>query len=323
ENLKKQGYLDDINIIICNVGSRKIGEQDDYASSSWGYFAPNLTIYGFDADADACDAANQDLAARNINWKEIHVPLALADKAGEMPLYVTKHPMCSSLYPPNEELLARFAGLPELVNLDFEVEIETTTLDDFCEEEKIERIDFLQVDVQGADLAVLKGGQKILNSVSLIQIEVEFSELYKGQPLFAQVDQYLRERGFILMDLQLARRSRALSPVVSNKHPGQPLWGEAFYIRDRVSDSGKACNLNELFKLACIADAGDFIDYALEILVILTIQSSKEGEYNFSDLILESLVKKANVKLSDLKKHRIYSEIVEFASDKCIELLDV
>jgi hypothetical protein len=60
-SLKKSGHLDRIHMTVCNVGSRKIGEADDYAGNGWGIFAPNLSIYGFDADADACNAANTDL----------------------------------------------------------------------------------------------------------------------------------------------------------------------------------------------------------------------------------------------------------------------
>ena len=129
QNLKNKGYLENLHFTVLNVGSRKLGVQDDYGTKGWGIFAPNLTIYGFDADADACAAANAELEQRGINWQEYHIPLALSDVIGEKELYVTKAPMCSSLYAPNEEYLARFVGLPELVNLDFSVQIETTTHD--------------------------------------------------------------------------------------------------------------------------------------------------------------------------------------------------
>jgi FkbM family methyltransferase len=83
--------------------------------------------------------------------------------------------MCSSLYPSNEPYLARFGGLPESVNLDFTLEIETTTLDAFCHRERINEIDFLQVDVQGADLQVLEGASEILKcSILAVQIELSF-----------------------------------------------------------------------------------------------------------------------------------------------------
>jgi hypothetical protein len=94
DSLKRSGHLDSIHITICNVGSRKLDQQDDYGSQGWEIFAPHLSIYGFDADAEACDEANAQLETRNINWTEKHIPLALSNSVGETTLYVTKHPMC-------------------------------------------------------------------------------------------------------------------------------------------------------------------------------------------------------------------------------------
>jgi FkbM family methyltransferase len=292
-SLKNNGHLDQIHMTVCNVGSRKIGLNDDYGSLDWNIFAPNLSIYGFDADADACEEANANIEARKINWKEKHIPLALANSVGESTLYVTKHPMCSSLYPPNEAYLNRFQGLPELVNLDFSVDIETTTLDTFCQDEGINEIDFLQIDVQGADLDVLKGAANILEKSTLaIQIEVEFSPLYTNQPLFSDVDTYLRNRDFTLFDLATSYRLRSGSPIQSTMRPGQILWADAFYFRDLIRED---INLQlktpqQILKLACIADIMHFPDYALEILVHLTLNYGKnDPKYHFTNSILESL----------------------------------
>lgn len=51
--------------------------------------------------------------------------------------------------------------------------IELTTLDDFCASEKIDQIDFLKLDVEGHELAVLKGGKRMLGEgrVHLVQFE--------------------------------------------------------------------------------------------------------------------------------------------------------
>jgi FkbM family methyltransferase len=289
ENLKKSGRLENLHFTVMNVGSRKLTIQDDYANQGWGIFAPNLTIYGFDADADACEQANIELKQRGINWQEKHIPIALSNSSGECPLYVTKHPMCSSLYPPNEPYLKRFKGLPELVNLDFYVEIETTTLDAFCEEEGIEEVDFLQIDVQGADLNVLQGASKLLNrTVLAIQIEVEFSHLYRNQPLFADVDTFLRNERFTLFDLPCSYRHRYLLNQKSPTHPhGQILWGDAFYLRDLISEEfrGKTEKPEQIFKLACIADVMGFYDYAVELLVYLTVNYGQDEQYNFTHLI--------------------------------------
>ncbi|BAZ16562.1 methyltransferase FkbM family protein [Calothrix sp. NIES-4071] len=291
-NLKKRGHLDQIHMTVCNVGSRKLGINDDYASLGWEIFAPNLSIYGFDADADACEEANANIEARQVNWKEKHIPLALGSSVGESTLYVTKHPMCSSLYPPNEPYLKRFQGLSELVNLDFSLEIEITTLDTFCQSEGITEIDFLQIDVQGADLDVLKGANAILeNSVLAIQIEVEFSPLYQNQPLFTDVDIFLRNQGFSLFDLATSYRTRSNSPIQSTIHPGQLLWADAFFFRDLIKEDTDI-NLKtpeQIFKLACIADIMHFPDYALELLTYLTLNYGNDSKYNFANSIIESL----------------------------------
>jgi FkbM family methyltransferase len=290
--LKQSDRLNSLHITVCNVGSRKIGEYDDYGSLGWQIFAPNLTIYGFDADPDACDEANANLEERGVNWEEIHIPVGLGKEVGDAKLYVTKNPMCSSLYPPNEQYLARFGGLPELVNLDYEIPIEVITLDHFCQTEDIDEIDFLQIDVQGADLDVLSGASWILDkSILAIQIEVEFSHLYKDQPLFADVDTFLRAKGFTLFDLMSSRRVRNLSPIQSNSHPGQILWADGIYFRDLINNDIHSLpkTPEQIFKLACIADVNNFSDYALELFRYLTLNYGENPLFNFADVIVNGL----------------------------------
>jgi FkbM family methyltransferase len=314
--LKKNGFLDLIHMTVCNVGSRKIGDYDDYASQGWGLFSPNLTIYGFDADEEACEVANADLETRQIDWKEVHIPLALGKAEEERTLYVTKAPMCSSLYPPNEAYLSRFAGLPELVNLDFSCQVETNTLDDFCELEEINEINFLQIDVQGADLDVLEGSSKILDSISAIQIEVEFSHLYIDQPLFADVDTLLRKQGFTLFDISTSYRVRSSSPIRSNVRLGQLLWGDAFYFRDPIQS--KSQNPEQIFKIACIADVLSFPDYALELLEYLTLNYGRDPKYNLSKAIIEGLSQFPELVNQGLSSLPVVSRIQEF-----LDALDV
>ena len=73
-SLNESGHLARIHMTSCNVGSRKLGNNDDYGSKDWGIFGGRLTIYGFDVDADACDDANNNLEVRQINWTEKHIP---------------------------------------------------------------------------------------------------------------------------------------------------------------------------------------------------------------------------------------------------------
>ena len=171
----------------------------------------------------------------------------------------------------------------------------------------MQSIDFLQIDVQGADLDVLQGALNILKSVLAIQIEVEFNPLYQGQPLFRDVDRFLSEQGFSIFDLGAVSRNRARSPICSGrgKHSGQILWGDAFYLRDLLAESGNPDlkTPENLFKLACVADALSFPDYSIEILEYLTLNYGHDPKYNFADTIvlaLKQVPDLQNYNLSDL-----------------------
>ena len=315
--LKQNKHLDQMHMTIVSVGSRKISPSDDFASSIWNPFVPNLSIYGFDADADACNEANAELATRGINWQERHMPLALGREQQETTLHVTKNPACSSLYPPNDAYLARFANLLEFMEYDFSLTVETTTLDQACERESIGTIDFLQVDVQGADLHVLEGATKTLaTGVLAIQTEVEFAPLYVGQPLFADLDRYLREQGFTLFELATTQRPRARSPIFSTANGGQVLWGDAFYLRDLLAEPEDAPLKTpaNLLKLACIADALDFPDYALEVLEYLTLHYGDQPNYNVANSIVETLAQVPELVANGLSDFPIVMSLQAYVS---------
>ncbi len=58
------------------------------------------------------------------------------------------------------------------------------------------RIDLLKLDLQGYELEPLKGSQDLLLRTSHVVSEVAWMELYEGQPLFADIDRFLQDRGF-------------------------------------------------------------------------------------------------------------------------------
>ena len=73
-----------------------------------------------------------------------------------------------------------------------------------------ERIDILKLDVQGAELSVLKGASDILKEVTFVQFEASVIEYNKGGSCYFQVDEYLREHGFFLYDMGDMQRNLGL-----------------------------------------------------------------------------------------------------------------
>jgi FkbM family methyltransferase len=144
----------------------------------------------------------------------------------------TRWSLTGSLFEPNQPLNEKFQALAELTELVQTHSIETTRLDDVS---GLEDVDFLKIDVQGAELMVFEHAPRVLSEAVLIQTEVEFLPLYKEQPLFAEVDIHLRRAGFQFHTF-LGFGSRAFKPLVKNKQPTagfrQLLWSDAVYARD-------------------------------------------------------------------------------------------
>src|SRR5438105_4406586 len=61
-------------------------------------------------------------------------------------------------------------------------------------------VDFLKLDVQGAELMVLQGGPATVAAAAVVHCEVEFSPIYAGQPLYADIHRALADHGFALID---------------------------------------------------------------------------------------------------------------------------
>jgi len=65
-----------------------------------------------------------------------------------------------------------------------------------------------------------------------IEVEVEMVEIYQGQPLFGEVDLFLRDEGFLLVDLRPYRWRRADVPFLAPAAGGEITFADALYLRD-------------------------------------------------------------------------------------------
>ena len=60
---------------------------------------------------------------------------------------------------------------------------------------------FLKIDVQGAELEVLKGGEETLKLCEVVQLEVALLPYNKGAPTFLEVVSYMDGKGFVPLDV--------------------------------------------------------------------------------------------------------------------------
>jgi FkbM family methyltransferase len=188
--------------------------------------AGDADVVGFEPNREALAKLN---AAKGPN--ETYLRYAVGD-GGRHTLHYCAAPGMTSLYKPNLSVLGLFHGFANWARVVATEEIDTVRLDDIAE---TENVDLLKLDIQGAELMVLRNAQARLEHALVIQTEVEFIAMYEGQPLFAELDLFLRARGFMFHRF-FPVVSRVIQPLIvdNNIYAGlsQSVWADAIFIRD-------------------------------------------------------------------------------------------
>jgi FkbM family methyltransferase len=167
---------------------------------------------------------------------------------GVATFHVTEFDPASSLFEPNQEFLSQFVFLSSMCRTVSSFAVKTTRLDDVSE---ITDCDYLKIDVQGGELDVLAGAQGLLKKAIVVHCEVEFGPVYKDQPLFADIDCFLRSEGFELIDLVNAGYNRYKALPGTAQTGSRLLWAEAIYFKSPSEMT--QYNKTNLLKAAYIA----------------------------------------------------------------------
>ena len=157
--------------------------------------------------------------------------------------YINNEINTSSFYPilPNKGL----KHLETLYNCDSKM-IETRKLDEVNE---FEIVDFFKIDVQGFELDILCHSVDVLKRTGTVYLEVEFNAIYDGQPLWAEIDIFLRSNGFKLVDV-FNHRYPYINSLISNSSD-MLMWGDALYMKmlpDIESRAVQSLILGEIYQ---------------------------------------------------------------------------
>jgi FkbM family methyltransferase len=159
--------------IVFDVGAY-VGEM------AWRYrrIFPRALIYCFEPAQDAFEKLERNTARdANVSCHR----MALADREGLATLHINASPATNSLlgtYPGAD----RFWG-PGKLETSSTTDVATGSIDHFCTEHSITRIDVMKIDVQGLEYAVLLGARQLMerHAVGLIYTELLIAPTYKGQ----------------------------------------------------------------------------------------------------------------------------------------------
>lgn len=215
-------FPEDFQISILDIGAA-LSERPSYQGL---IDAGRARLIGFEPDAAECERLNREYGPPHRFFQHF------AGDGQPATFHETNWSLTGSLFEPNTVLLEKFQNLAEVVTPVAQHPVTTCRIDDIAE---IDDIDFIKIDVQGSELSIFQHALRPLRHTLLIQTEVEFLELYKGQPLFADVDRFLRDQGFQFHAFN-GLAGRAFKPLMVNGNINAPirqvLWSDALYVRD-------------------------------------------------------------------------------------------
>ena len=165
---------------IIHIGAHYGDELNDYISNG----VQDIVLFeplsnNFDKLRENCINLNANIQAYNV---------ALGSKDGTATMYLSDNDTQSS------SILKPKIHLTEIPWVHFEgtEEVEVKTLDGY----DIKGCNFINIDVQGYEMEVFKGGKKTLEGIDYIYSEVNKAELYEGCAQMSELDSFLGEYDF-------------------------------------------------------------------------------------------------------------------------------
>lgn len=140
-----------------------------------------------------------------------------------------------------------------------------------------ETIDYLKIDVEGAELDIMQGAHKLFDNQDILFIKTEFvfTPYYERHPVLGHQHAFLDEMGLRLLDLdaQHARYSRDRTKIPANADRRLVYAGDAFFAIDPERNNLSA---EKLHRLAVISIVYGFHSFGVSLLRDAEFLSSTE-----------------------------------------------
>ncbi len=234
------------NLVALDIGARN-GFDEDLLSIS-----PSVSMIGFEPEATEATRIESQGDSR---WRSVKiVAKAVGGQNTTSKLYIPPNKAGASILPHNPDMIDQY-GYEELHGVDSCCEVETVTLDKLLADKQLSKASYLKVDVEGAELAVFIGGEKLLQSTLAVKVEVSFLEQRVKQPLVWNVVDWMQARGFECIDVIDVHRWRRRSV------PAHPYRSKFImpYSKGRLSQ----CDLMFFKTPSVLKDDDQKIEYAL------------------------------------------------------------
>lgn len=204
---------------IVDVGAQTLGP-GSHAYDALMRFC-STEVVGFDPLQERLEEREAAEGGENVTL----LPYALGD-GDTHTLHINNADATSSLYPLDQDHNRPFPLLSQLETVRT-MRLPTRRLDEVVPPDPV---DFLKLDIQGGELMVLEHAKATLARTAVIHCEVEFGSIYANQPLFSEVETFLRAHDFYLVDFPTLGKY-AYENTRSFETADQLLWADAVFFR--------------------------------------------------------------------------------------------
>ncbi len=262
-------------LVALDIGARGMFDED-LLPIAWC-----VDAIGFEPEPE--EFARLAATPADATWRSLtYLPCAISGHNGPRTLYVPTTPNSASLLKHDPAIGARFA-YPNMFDCRQQVAVETRSLDDLAAERGWDRIDYIKLDIEGAELEVLQGAASLLPKVAAIKLESAFFPMRVGQPLVGDILAWAREQGFALLDMTGVQRWRtgplAAHPYLRRADPaysrGQIAQCDLLFARDETSP----VDAETLIRTALAVSAFGFFDHARRILQAPAVVDALGGKF--------------------------------------------
>ncbi len=209
---------------------------------------------------DADESCVQQMESRVLSDDRV-IPALITDKSDNISFNLTFHPSGSSTYHFNEYYknytsvhYPRYGEfvIGEALKIKKTINFKSSTLPEAVSQYDI-KIDFLSLDVQGAEFDILKSSEELLKKEILgVVLEVEFVELYKDQKIFTYIHDLMVRNGFSLIDINSMGKLDIRSLPIGFRGWGDIIHADFVYIKS-VQEIKKNFSYKKAFKCAFFA----------------------------------------------------------------------
>ena len=146
-------------------------------------------IYAFEPAEEVYSDFQKNIALNNFQNIQL-IQTGVSEKSGEITFNICEDNAYNSINSKPMRKVIRKITIP------------TTTIDDFCKQEKIHQIDIIKVDTEGAEYFILKGGKNILSKDNAPILFLEYNTQILKEVELSDIRNLLKDFGYSLYELR-------------------------------------------------------------------------------------------------------------------------